>query len=140
MLKKYLNSNNFIIIFLAIVMVVSFLFNIEKNRAYVNTVNKKIVIPEFCPVKHLLGIKCPTCGLSRGIISISHLQFKEAWQYNKASYIIYFLIIFYLIFQILHFFFKFKKNKVVNVERICINSAIFLLIFIRFLDFIIKGT
>lgn len=41
-------------------------------------------IPSFprCPFLALTGLKCPGCGTLRGIHSLLHLRFADAWAYN----------------------------------------------------------
>lgn len=55
----------------------------------------------FCFFEQVLGIPCPSCGLTRAFISISHLQFKEALHYNAACVLIYLIVVFQIPFRVL---------------------------------------
>ncbi|MEM7454548.1 MAG: DUF2752 domain-containing protein [Planctomycetota bacterium] len=37
----------------------------------------------------MFGMDCPSCGLTRAFISISHGQFMRAWHFNPASFLVY---------------------------------------------------
>lgn len=39
----------------------------------------------FCPVKHFLGVECPTCGMSRALISLIHFDFGGYIHYNAMA-------------------------------------------------------
>jgi hypothetical protein len=42
----------------------------------------------ICPSKYFLKIECLGCGLTRAIMHLIHLDFVEAWAYNKLSFLI----------------------------------------------------
>ena len=46
-------------------------------------------MPSACASKVIFGIDCPGCGLTRAFISISHGEFLKAWNFNRASFIVY---------------------------------------------------
>lgn len=46
-------------------------------------------IPETCGAKALFGISCPGCGLTRSFISISGGRWRDAWNLNPASFLLY---------------------------------------------------
>ncbi len=46
-------------------------------------------IPSVCSSKVLFGVDCPGCGLTRAFIAISHGEFWQAWQFNRAGWIVY---------------------------------------------------
>lgn len=39
----------------------------------------------FCPVKRFLGVECPTCGMSRALISLLRLDFRGYFHYNAMA-------------------------------------------------------
>jgi hypothetical protein len=43
----------------------------------------------FCPFRILTGLPCPGCGLTHAFCSISHGQFKMAWQANPFGFLFY---------------------------------------------------
>lgn len=40
----------------------------------------------LCQVKHLTGLPCPTCGFTRGMLSLLHGHPIEAWLYNPLLF------------------------------------------------------
>jgi hypothetical protein len=49
----------------------------------------KIRLLPPCENKLKFGIDCPTCGMTRGFCSISHLEFRKALKYNRLSFALY---------------------------------------------------
>lgn len=41
-----------------------------------------------CPIKFITGISCPGCGMTRAVLSILKLNFKEAFYYHPLVYIL----------------------------------------------------
>jgi hypothetical protein len=46
-------------------------------------------LPSMCSSQVLFGVDCPGCGLTRAFIAISHGNFGQAWQLNRAGWIVY---------------------------------------------------
>ena len=46
-----------------------------------------------CVFKLITGLDCPFCGLTRSFIAVSHLQFHQAWYFNRAGILIYLLVL-----------------------------------------------
>ena len=61
----------------------------------------------------LLHKQCYACGLTRGIMHLIHLDFKEAYQYNKLCFIVFPLLIVLIGFE----FFKFIEKEYLNKGR-----------------------
>ncbi len=57
-------------------------------------------VPESCTARLLLGMDCPGCGLTRAFISISHGQFRAAWDFNPAAYFVYLFVLVQLPWQL----------------------------------------
>ena len=77
-----------------------------------------------CPFEYFLGIPCPTCGISRAIISLIHLDFYKSFYY----YALWPLIVLFLIFIFLIWIGKIKvSNKTFNI--ICIVLGIIIIIY-----------
>lgn len=47
----------------------------------------ELVFGEVCPVKILLGIPCPGCGLTHACIYILTFRWKLAWEWNPAAFL-----------------------------------------------------
>ena len=41
---------------------------------------------QLCLVKHFTGVACPTCGFTRGALSLLHGHPIQAWLYNPLLY------------------------------------------------------
>ena len=41
--------------------------------------------PILCPLRGLLGIPCPSCGLTRAFCALSHFELREALRYHALS-------------------------------------------------------
>ena len=41
---------------------------------------------QLCLVKRLTGVECPTCGFTRGVVSLLHGHIAQAWLYNPLLY------------------------------------------------------
>lgn len=48
----------------------------------------------ICLSKVLLDRECPGCGTTRAIQHLIHLDFKQAWEFNKLSFIILIVCVF----------------------------------------------
>ncbi len=49
----------------------------------------------LCPSKRLLDIECPGCGMTRGVMHTIHFEFKKAWEFNKLTFIVLPILIYY---------------------------------------------
>ena len=49
---------------------------------------------EFCLVKTILNIPCPSCGVSRGVMSLIKGDFQAGFLYNPLSYVVLGMMIF----------------------------------------------
>ena len=56
-------------------------------------------LPGICTWKNFLGIDCPGCGLTRCFVEIAHGNWKRAWQYNPAGFLIFGLVIYQIPFR-----------------------------------------
>jgi hypothetical protein len=75
----------------AIVLLMSLLMTSQGERT-VFLPGFRSAMPETCTSRRIFGIECPGCGMTRAFISISHGQFSRAWQFNRASFVVYFFV------------------------------------------------
>lgn len=66
----------------ALIIVASFLFTTETLPATV-----------LCVFRAVTGAPCPGCGMTRAFCSISHGEFREAWQLNPFSFLVYGIVV-----------------------------------------------
>jgi Protein of unknown function (DUF2752) len=41
-----------------------------------------------CPIRWAIGCPCPTCGMTRAVLSICHGQWQAAWNYHAFSFLL----------------------------------------------------
>ena len=41
-----------------------------------------------CPIRQAIGCPCPTCGMTRAVLSIAHGQWQAAWNYHAFSFLL----------------------------------------------------
>lgn len=44
--------------------------------------------PVVCMWRNLLGMNCPTCGLTRAVACLLHGRFTDAFNFNPLAYVI----------------------------------------------------
>ena len=70
---------------------------------------------DLCMFKRFTGYPCPTCGTTRGIISLLHCKFIEAWHYNPLVFSIGIIVVIHLIIKL--FFARKIKISLTKKER-----------------------
>lgn len=64
--------------------------------------------PSLCIYTILTGTNCLGCGMTRACMRLIHLDFSDAWEYNKMSFIAFPAIIYfysrYFVLNFRHFF------------------------------------
>lgn len=79
-----------------------------------------------CIVSKIFNLPCPTCGLTRGIIAIIHLDFLSAFNYNILSIPMFFSIILLCILFLIYL--VFKKEYIYNFIEFFLHNYIFIII------------
>ena len=69
----------------------------------------------LCIFKMIFDIPCPGCGLTRGFISILHLDFVEAMEYHVLSVPLFVSICVYALVALLDVFLN--RNNIEKIER-----------------------
>ena len=64
---------------------------------------------QLCLVKHLTGVACPTCGFTRGALSLFHGHPAQAWLYNP------------LLYSVLALFFAVIAVRIISARGVRIN-------------------
>ncbi|MFQ5788291.1 MAG: DUF2752 domain-containing protein, partial [Thermodesulfobacteriota bacterium] len=57
-------------------------------------------IKGICPFKEITGLDCPTCGLTRSFIAISHMQFERAWHFNRMGIFLYIYLLIHISYRL----------------------------------------
>ena len=83
-----------------------------------------------CPVRWLLGVPCPTCGMTRSALALLLLDFRTSFYYHPLT--VPFGI--FMLFVIFKDFFNLSK-KTVNIIIISGAVIIFLVYLVRLLVF-----
>ena len=67
------------------------IFKVLRIVFYLSLFISFIIIPtsyfeshSICIFKNLMGIDCPTCGVTRAFSSLMHLKIKDAFMYNQV--------------------------------------------------------
>jgi len=74
-----------------------------------------------CPIWMLLGIPCPTCGITRSALALLSLDFRLSWYYHPLTIPIFLVLTFALCKDLL----PIKKHA---ADRILIASAAFIFV------------
>ncbi len=67
-----------------LVLLMSMLMRVEGEHQ-VHLPFWKKPLPPSCTAQLLFGIPCPSCGMTRGMISMGHGHWQQAWQFNPAA-------------------------------------------------------
>lgn len=104
MLKNLINTRTLhllsLIGIIGVIMIAAFAF-IEGDAAYIKLINGKTYELGKCFYREKFGIVCPSCGLTRSFIAIESFDFIKSVYYNKIGFLVYLLMIFTMIFNIL---------------------------------------
>jgi len=72
---------------------------------------------DLCLFKRFTGYPCPTCGTTRGIISLLHGQYINAWLYNPLVFSIGIIVVIDLVIKFI-FAKRFKISLVKKEKKI----------------------
>jgi hypothetical protein len=112
-------------------IILSAILGINNDGGVYMKFNKNIVIPNFCIIQQLTHFDCPSCGLTRSLISFSKFNFIEGVKYNPLGLIIYIILLFqipYRIFLLLNTKNTFILRKRFNKEYWALVFSLILLI------------
>lgn len=70
---------------------------------------------QLCLLKRLAGFACPTCGFTRGALSLLHGQVGQAWLYNPLLYSV--LALFFAVIVIRIIFARSVRISLTGTER-----------------------
>ena len=84
-----------------------------------------IGLPIECFFHKITGLYCPGCGVTRMLVSLLTLNFKQAFCYNELLFCLLFLTIIYNIYKIIYYL---KNNKWLKLPSIIWYILIILLI------------
>jgi hypothetical protein len=64
----------------------------------------------WCPSKRFLDLECLGCGMTRGIQHLLHLEFSTAWNFNKLSFAVLPVLIYFWFTWLRQLFQKIKNS------------------------------
>lgn len=76
-----------------------------------------------CPIRWLLGLACPGCGMTRAAFSCLRLDFAAAWHFHPLIFLL-------PIFVLLLYLFR-KNDKTVSIISVCFVVILFTVYIIR---------
>lgn len=82
-----------------------------------------------CIFRAITGFKCPGCGVTHLLISLSHLDFKSAFRYNPFIFISSPLILYFVLKDTL-FKCGFIKSKISHTENVVLY--VYIALFVMF--------
>jgi len=65
---------------------------------YAIPINNEL-LTKICLIKNITGKECLNCGMTRAFLSVLHLNFKTAYQYNSKVIIVFPLTVFMYLFS-----------------------------------------
>lgn len=80
-----------------------------------------------CLFHEITGLLCPGCGITRMILSILHLDFKSAFQYNPVIFV-FSPVIIYFIIRLYVSWLKSKSYKLSLFENIVVYIMLIVLL------------
>lgn len=69
------------------------------------------ILTKICLIKNITGKECLNCGMTRAFLSVLHLDFKNAYQYNSNVIIVFPLTFFIYLFSWYKFISLKGENK-----------------------------
>mgnify|MGYP003877207883 CR=1 FL=1 len=99
--KKETKEHIWILVFCVSIIALTLLFSVNEENKVCFFAYNLYQLPETCFFKVVIGVKCPFCYMTRSFISISHLDFERAWNFNKLGVFIYALIILQIPYRII---------------------------------------
>jgi hypothetical protein len=124
-----------------VILTLSLFLNIDSSGSVYLDSGSKITVPGSCIFKTVTDIECPFCGLTRGFVSISHLQISKAMSYNYLSGFLFVFVILQIPYRLIRLVYIKQKKRPIKIS---FNPKMnYLLIFlilslwlIRIMDFI----
>lgn len=76
-----------------------------------------LLVPCGCPIRHLTGLICPGCGMSRAWEAVFHLDFRRAVYYHPMFWCVPVLLLFAL------YDFRLFRKRAVNIVLLGLLAA-----------------
>lgn len=83
-----------------------------------------------CPIHETLGIYCVTCGITRQIIALIHLDIYQAFRYNIFTAVMILPLTFLYILQFIKIYKTNKLESIKSLDKIMITILILAIIFL----------
>jgi Protein of unknown function (DUF2752) len=82
------------------VMILAFLLEVRDDQRVSLRGWTAYPVPELCTSRSWFGMPCPGCGLTRGIIHIAHARWIAAFEVNRLSGVMAFIILIQIPYRI----------------------------------------
>lgn len=92
--------------------------------------SEKLDIGIPCVVNEILGVSCPTCGMTRAIIAISKLDFYQAIRYNAFSVMFVILGVGYILVKAYEILFN--RKIFINIKCVMVISIILIVLLVAY--------
>ncbi|PKM95438.1 MAG: hypothetical protein CVU84_05060 [Firmicutes bacterium HGW-Firmicutes-1] len=103
-MKRWINIRTLHMLSLLAILGVLFIAAIafvERDVAYISVFNWEKYEIGKCFYRTNFGFQCPSCGLTRSFISLENFNFTDALRYNRVGFLVYLLMVFTAIFNIM---------------------------------------
>lgn len=126
------NNYNLLIIFISsFILTISFCIKLNNDYSFNIVGIEKFNFKSFCLYEEITGTSCPTCGLTKSIVSVSHFNFIDAITFNRAGILIYLLFVLQIPYRIGLIFKKpglFNNKIIKSFSKIYIYLVLFMLL------------
>ena len=118
-----LNRYHYLIAIICIsIITLSFCLSIQKDDSVSMAGFDGNRYKDLCLFKHITGIPCPSCGLTRGFVAISKLEFGNALHYNIACLMIYLIVLLQIPYRLMIIM---KSKYILFINRLMPISTLY---------------
>lgn len=111
-------SYHFVVLVVAILTIGMSFFLSIKGKGVIIPIGAGFESPDICVFKGVTGVNCPTCGLTRSFVSISHGDLKNSFSFNIAGFLVYLYVIFQIPYRFVMYKRKLQLEEPITITRI----------------------